>query len=456
MHSGNESGQATNRTELTSKIEGSTQQRKLLAERITRSPEEDTAKKIDQPHSSGTLSLFSSGAFLTILFGHFSVDVYSFMIPPSLGVVQQSFALTPEVAAWLLGAGSLASGLAQPTFAFLSDWTDRRIFGAVGIAIAATFLCLLGFANGPLTLFVIYIIGMIGVGMFHPVAASTIGQISARHRSVSVSLFFVAGMLGGMTGSVVGSRIISSFGLKSLIWLIAPGLILAVLLNRGISKVPHRHHDFKTAATKIGLRGARWTSISILYVASSIRFMVNMGLVYLLVRLFENRVASQNPELDQQEVARLAAPIVGSVNGCMIAGMATGGLLAGIVIRPGREKLPLILIPIFFAPAIYLFPQFVGLAGLFAFLAGIGFSSMVPTSVAVAQRLLPERTSLASGLILGGAWAVALIGPRLAEFIESSYGIERAFAVFALLLFSSGLVILPLRNSLVKQASQWS
>ena len=55
--------------------------------------------------------------------------------------------------------------------------------------------------------------------------------------------------------------------------------------------------------------------------------------------------------------------------------------------------------------------------------------------------MLPHRTSLASGLMMGGAWTVATLGPRLAELGTSRIGLEATFAVTAVLLVLSGAVM---------------
>ena len=409
-----------------------------------------------ETHRTATTSTFLSLPFVILLVSHVTVDTYSNLVPASLGIIEKTFQLTREQAAWLLGVGSLSSGLAQPIFAWLSDWSNSRVFGGIGIALAAVFICSLGFANSAFGVFAIYILGMIGVGMFHPIAASTIGQVAFERRSLAVSMFFVAGMLGGIIGAVIGSRLIAHWGLSSLLWFIVPGLVVAAILHLNISGISHRPHEFHETAQTIGQRRQRWWHVFMLYVAAAIRFSVNMALVYLFVRLVESRVALSFPELSVTEVAKRAAPTVGTLNGFMTAGMATGGLMAGTLIKPGREKWPLALAPLLFAPAIAFMPLVpTAIGGLFTFLAGMGFASMVPVTLSLAQRLLPERTSLASGLMLGGAWAVAMVGPRIAESVNHHFGLPVAFILAAAALAISGIVLVPMNQRLIHSSKSW-
>jgi MFS family permease len=132
--------------------------------------------------------------------------------------------------------------------------------------------------------------------------------------------------------------------------------------------------------------------------------------------------------------------------------MAIGGLVAGAVVRPGREKWPLVVVPLLGAPFVAIFPMAGIQAGyLLAVLAGIGFAAMIPVTMSVAQRLLPHRTSLASGMMLGGAWAVAVVGPVIAErCLEApAIGLDRTFGLTAVLLALSGIVCLPLRRAVL-------
>ena len=43
-------------------------------------------------------------------------------------------------------------------------------------------------------------VGMIGNGMFHPIAATTVAQMYRERRNAAASIHFVAGMIGGVLG----------------------------------------------------------------------------------------------------------------------------------------------------------------------------------------------------------------------------------------------------------------
>ena len=396
----------------------------------------------------------------TIVGSHTIVDLFAAIVGPLIGVLQIRCELTPQQTAWLLGVGSLSSGLSQPISAWLSDRFDSRLFGAAGLALAAICLSCIGLADDFRSLLVLFVCGMIGVGIFHPVGASTMGQLAdqlrGRKRSIGISVFFVAGMAGGIAGSLIARQVATAgdAGFSRLRLAIVPGLFVAAILFFAIRRVPHRHHEHHLLRFDDGEIARRWLMIGLLFFGNALRFTVNMALVYLLVRWAESMVAQQNPLFATDEVAAYGGKIAGTLLALMVLGMAVGGLTVGTLVGQGREKWPLVIVPIVFAPLIALFGGATLVGGyLLAVLAGVGFASVIPVTLSLAQRLLPHRTSLASGIMLGGAWTIAVVGPRLAEYCLGTLhlGLPRTFQFTAVLLAISGVVCLPLNSALLRR-----
>lgn len=393
------------------------------------------------------------GALLTT---HTLVDVYAAVMPPILAIMETRLALTRQQTAWLLGIASVASGLSQPIAAWLSDRLDTRVFGPIGLLLGAVSICMIGSATTYAELVMLFAVGMIGVGMYHPVGASSTGQLSERRawpgRSLGMSMFFVAGMVGGVIGSYGSPRIVSlDGGFELLRWFMVPGVIGAMILLVAIRRVPHRHDDHREIRFDAAELRSRWLMMALLYIANALRFTVNMTLYYLLVRWATAIYASRHPDWSEEAISNAAAAMNGTLNACVIVGMAIGGMTAGSLIRPGREKWPLVLQPLVFAPFVALYPLANAAGGhVLAVLGGIGFAAMIPVSLSLGQRLLPHRTSLSSGLLLGGAWTLAVFGPPGAEACLTRLGLSlgQTFGLVALLMALSGVVLLPLRSKL--------
>ncbi len=410
-----------------------------------------------------------------VLLSHAMLDGYAAIMPAAILLIEARCRLTPSQTAWLLGVGPLFSGLAQPVAAWLSDRTDSRLFTGLGLAGCGVGMCSIGYATNFETLLAIYIPTMFAVGAFHPVSAASVGELVGHHRSRAASAFFVSGMMGGAIGAFISPRFLGrEGGFDGMLWYSVPALVVAAAAYAAVKRHSHRRPTAHTlsdakpsrpAATEShrvksddSLRlshGATLRMLMVLYVCGAIRFTVNLSLLFLYARWMESAFAARHPDWTTANVLQQAGAYSGSFVSITLVGMAIGGILAGGLISPGREKWPMVLVPILFAPFIWSMPhwplQWVPVACL---AAGIGFASMVPVGMSVAQRLLPHHTGFASGLMMGGAWAVSTVGPRLAQWSIEQSGIDATFQLTAALLVFSGLMALPLRTAVLRQSVQ--
>ena len=312
-----------------------------------------------------------------------------------------------------------------------------------------------------------------------------------------LSVFFLAGMIGGIAGNVISPGWVRTFaawsgregqaavtaGLESLTWLLLPGLVLAVVLGAATLGTPHRHadaHERHNALDKKEQR-RRWWAFGVLYVGNAIRFPVNMALIYLFVE-WSTRLAGQRFP-DAADPGVVASSINGPMQAAMQVGMGGGGILLGLLLRPRLEKPAFVLLPILGAIPIVVMPYADGLAGVWAYIAafaaavvaGVCFGGMFPVSLSLGQRLLPHRTALASGMLLGGAWVWGWLGARAAGVLDAGaregtlagllaspfgltgpegavgLGLERTFLVVAAVLAFSGLFMLVLPGRLLRE-----
>jgi MFS family permease len=193
----------------------------------------------------------------------------------------------------------------------------------------------------------------------------------------------------------------------------------------------------------------------LLFAGNAMRYSVNVGLMYLYVRWAESLAGGGEPSLESEQIARAGSLHAGELNALNMLGMGLGGFCAGMLIRRGREKWPIALLPLLLAPAIAMFPiAGRGVGYVLALGAGIGHAAVHPLTTSLAQRLLPHRTSLASSLTMGGAWAVAMLAPPAAQWALSTIGLKWTFIVAALLLACSGAVALLLPATLIRRVTE--
>ncbi len=392
---------------------------------------------------------------------HTIVDFFAFMIVPLLTVIEGRLELTPSQGATLIAVQPLIAGLAQPVTAWFSDRFDTRMPGVVGIALTVISIPLIGQAENYTQLVAIYAVGCLGIGAFHPVAVASVGELGTTRRSLAVSSFFVSGMIGGAAGSYVAPIWVKAWELESLAILIAPGLLAAILLSFAIRPIKHRTHDAHEthAALPREERRARWFAVWILFAGAGLRSAVHAACALLIIRWGEQFVLARASATELTEKLEGEATLIaGPMTAALVVGMALGGFTIGSTIRPRYERRMLIAFPILGAIPIVLFGRLEQvlpegapiqvIAFPIAMLMGVAFAGLIPTGVSLAQRTLPHRTSLVSGLMLGGSWAAGAWGPDFAQTITSQVSLRSAFDATAGVLVISGLLMLLLPKAL--------
>jgi len=380
----------------------------------------------------------------------------------------------------VLALGSVCSGVIQPIVAMLSDRYNTRLLGTIGFLVAVVSVSMIGFVNSFAMLLVVQCVSSAGIGAFHPPAAAAAGHLSGKKRTLGVSCFFLAGMLGGVCGNtlsplwvnvfspIIGGEPMVGRGLKSLAFFMIPGLAAVVILGWAIHNAPHSHADAHKNHAELSdrERRLRWFAVSLLYMSNVLRFTVNMILLYLYISWTERYVLARSGgglalgagELSES-LGLEASTFFGILVGSMQVGMGSIGLAAGFLLRTRHEKAALVLMPsvgaiaLLGAPLVDGLPMGVAAAAIvLAMLAGVGFGSMIPVSISLAQRLLPHRTGLASSLMLGGAWMFAATGPFIARWAEGQFGLAGAFWFTAGVLVLSGLIVIALPGRVIREA----
>ncbi|MBX3387420.1 MAG: MFS transporter [Phycisphaeraceae bacterium] len=408
---------------------------------------------------------------------HAVVDLFSFIFVPLLSVLQNKLDLASYQPALLIAVGALVSGLVQPAVALISDRHDTRAVGTIGFALSVVAVGLLGYAENFTQLVALQVIAAAGIGAFHPVAAAAVGQLYQPRRSLGLAWFYAAGMIGGVGGNLLAPEWVGHFsqttagidtaaGMRSLAWLILPGFLFVALLAFAIHSTPHRRHDAhdKHHARDGVLKRAAWLAIAFLYLGNVLKFGVDTAVVALVKQWADALAAGQtfgpvSAEGASGAAASLqAAAIAGPLQAAKQIGMGAGGLALGFFLARRFERRALVLLPLLGAACLVALPRthawavefgLTGLGSTFALvvcaLAGVGYGATVPLTLSIAQRLLPHRTSLASGLLLGGAWGVGSVGAPIAQQIAERISLEWAFAAAAIAALCAAALALPLK-----------
>lgn len=407
------------------------------------------------------------GRVTVILAAHLVTDFFSTVIVPLLSVLEGRLDLSPAQGALLVAAGMVCSGVIQPVVALASDRFRSRLFAPAGLLLAVLSISFVSHAETFGQLMLIQALGTAGIGAFHPPAAAMCGQLSGERRTQGITWFFLSGMVGTVMGIALVPRWVKSAGLESVQWLVVPGMLSVVALYAFTRRAPFdRHTATRLHAAMPGHeRRARWGHIGVLYVGAALRHTVNMAFLHLVIRWSEAETLARTGAAALTRELRLeAATTGGDALAAMQVGMAVLGLMLGARVRPGNERAAMVFVPMIGAGIIALFPVLAGAPDLparlgrvlplvLAFGAGAGFAGVLPVSIALAQRLLPHRTGLASSLMMGGSWALAAAGPPAAQVMLERWGLDAAFLVTGLALALSGCIGLALRERTLAHAA---
>jgi FSR family fosmidomycin resistance protein-like MFS transporter len=372
------------------------------------------------------------------------------------------FALNPVV-----------SGLSQPIFAFLTDRWNTRIFGPLGLLVGGVAISAVGWVRSYEALIALQVVGMIGVGVYHPVGSAVAGRLGRdalsgsprRARSMGLSVFFAGGMLGGVVGPPLASAIagIGPHGMEWLLVLAIPAIVGSAAMWAATQRVAHRSDRLILSAPAHGSPaplanvGARWATVWLLYCTNSLRFMNNTGLYY----LFTAWAAARNH--DAAAASHSAAWLLAATS----LGMGIVGIVVGWVSPAGKEKRLLVVTGFIGAPLGAVMPWLDWQAMLVvATLASMCQFAAIPLSIGLAQRLLPHATGFTGSLLMGCGWAVAAVAPLgLSRLLNPERfvglkgatgltGLELGFAAMGGCLLLSGLLSLLLPRRLLEESAR--
>ena len=247
-----------------------------------------------------------------------------------------------DLTAWQVAAVftlTPSSGSLQLLFAILTDRRDTRICGPLGIFLGSVCISSIGFAQNFWQLIALQIVGVIGTGMYHPIAAALAGQLGTRAiergRGWALAIFFTFGMAGQAMGAHLAPTLATRYGLESLALLAIPGVVAAVGLHLMLRHVPHRHENHRDLHAALGFGEAkkRWRAVLTICAANCLLYTVNVG-VFAMLSVWAK---SQHPSNTDA-----ATKLHGTLVAFATIGMGLAGLFASRVIRPGREKWPII------------------------------------------------------------------------------------------------------------------
>jgi FSR family fosmidomycin resistance protein-like MFS transporter len=376
-----------------------------------------------------------SRALLVLMLGHFSNDLLSGILPVLFPVMKIQFGNTNAELGLITLIFTATSSLTQPFFGYFSDTHGRRWFIPLTLVWGAACASLYGLAPSYNAVFVLAALGGIGSGAFHPLGASNAAAVSAgRHRNAAMSWYTVAGSTGYGLGPLLAVVLLAIFGPPGTLFLLIPGVAAAALIWRQM-RVVERARQARAIAIEATRSVPQWGALTRVILVTMLRSWVSLSVL-------------QMSPIWYSELG-FSRAFYGPLATVIILAGAFGTLIGGgFADRVGQRRVVAGAIALTI-PALVLYALFPGPQGLFlAALFGFISDASLSVTLVMAQRLMPGRVGVASGLILGLGFVTGGIGVPITGRIADIYGMQTALLSLTALLAIGSLIALTIPSGL--------
>lgn len=384
------------------------------------------------------IRVFRSSLFISIISGHFTVDILNSAFP----VVMAALALRMGLSNTQLGLAAtvfaMGGALTQPLFGYAADRWGSRLFAIGGVLWMATLFILGGLLPGWSGIVVLLLAGL-GSAAYHPQAAMNARQAAGTAVASGTSLFFLFGQAGlaigpGLTGLLIAQLDLTSTLVVLALLAVPTALLLAVTVPA--DRRPVTTPALERQATNPAPTSTRWSTFAIA--------------AFLLLLALRSWPISATTTFLPKLLGDLGfgPEAFGLALTSFMLGSAVGGVVAGWLADHWRRR-AVVLIALALAPlplwALFTLDPRSPLFLLTA--ASAGFFVGAPHSILVllAQSVMPHRMALASGLVLGFMFTAGAVGAYVTGLLADRIGLQPALALLPAIVVGAALcsVVLP-------------
>jgi FSR family fosmidomycin resistance protein-like MFS transporter len=357
-------------------------------------------------------SVLRNRPLLTLMSGHFTVDMYVGLLPVLYPLLTDRFTLDLKTVGLVSLAYSGMASISQPFFGWIADRYGTRFIG-LALVWTAVMFSTIGFAPTFPVLLVLAAAAGIGSGCYHPLGALNANAvIPSDQRNVAMSVYVTGGTMGVALGPIIGAVIFSLFGVHGTVVMFFPGICSAIWLLFEMRKIAIRRPERKPGTVVTHAPIPIGPLLAIIGVMASRSWTV-IGIEAFIPTWYKSLGYS----------ASFYGPLATVVVVASAFGTIGSGTLAD---RYGRRAV-IVGALILTMPVIILFAQFTGPIG-FLTGAAVGFlaASTGPLMLVMAQQLMAGRAGMASGLILGLGFVTGAIGVPIMGAMADAFGIAAA------------------------------
>ena len=374
------------------------------------------------------------GPLITLMLGHFTNDLIGGVLPILVPRAKDEFSLSNAEVGLIVLAYTSAASLSQPLFGYICDRWPRRWFPSLALVWGGLFGA--GWALAPTyeVLLALAFLAGIGSGAYHPFGATNAAAVTpGARRNTALSIYTFGGSFGFGLGPVIAAGLFALGGDRGLLFLVVPASVVAVLIYRQMGRVADAQRSVSLAAGTVDTTAAAtpWGLLARVISIVMLRSWVVLSVFQFIPTWFDGLGYSPGFYATLTTLAILSGATGTLVGGLFVDRIGARRLLVGSF---SLLVIPLVLLTQFPGPLAFAF------AMAFGFLGDAGLA--VP--LAAAQRLLPGRAGVASGLILGLGFITGGIGVPITGLIADQVGIPTALLLVAPLTLIGSAIALSL------------
>ncbi|MCX5805312.1 MAG: MFS transporter [Proteobacteria bacterium] len=380
---------------------------------------------------------FNLKVLLILSLGHLTVDIYQGALPATLPFLKESLGLSYTMTGLIMMVSNFSSSILQPLFGFYSDKKGRAVLLPVGLLCAGVGLSLLPVFSSYTVVLVLVIISGLGAASYHPEGYKTAHFFTGEKSVTGMSIFSVGGNIGFSLGPLLSILIIQYLGFSSLPLIILPALVCTAIIiyyRKAIAVPVLEHAEQQKTATKAP--AGAYISLFIIIGIVVMRTWTQMGLVTYIPFYYINYLKGDPLFAGKLVFTYLFCGAAGTLIGAPFADRWGHKLFLTVSMLLGAVTLPLIFVP--FVQKSYLLFVVLGLQGMLMI-------STFSVTIVMAQKLLPNRLGVASGLMVGFAIGTGGIGVTLLGVVADNFGVPFALESIMILPFIGFILSLIVR-----------
>ena len=361
---------------------------------------------------------FSLKVLLILSLGHLVIDIYQGALPATLPFLKEKLSLSYTMTGFILMMANFTSSVLQPLFGFYSDKKTKAVLLPIGLLSAGIGFSLLSISSNYIVVLFLVVISGLGIAAYHPEGYKTAHFFTGDKSVTGMSIFSVGGNLGFSLGPLFAIYIIKYLGFSSLPVIVVPSLLCtAIILSYkttiAIPRAAHAENQKDVSKTSL----SAYVSLFVVIMIVVMRSWTQMGLLTYIPFYYINHLKGDPLFAGNLVFVYLACGAAGTLIGAPFADKWGHKRFLRLSMFLATITLPMIFIP--FVQKTYLIFFVLGLQGMLLI-------STFSVTIVMAQKLLPNKLGVASGLMTGFAIGTGGIGVTLLGLVADNFGVPVA------------------------------